>query len=281
MQRRFRLIVREILSGFIPTLYTRPAWQRSLIEVLYYYVALHKNKFLRDCLKTPKPNEQPIESLDHLINKTLSADIRFDKRQLDRIPKNSPVIIVSNHPTGILDGVITLHCLVKIPNFDYNINVVTGNFNISFFPNFTDYFLPVDLYHKKSFQSVKAIVQATRNGKSILLYPSGRAARPRPFRVKEFPWNPSFLKIARRYNIPIVPLKLNAKNSLFLNVMSVISETLASALTFREADNAKGRAYSLEIGEPINIGEEKGIKRALSAFYGPDFPGWTSDLDKR
>ena len=75
-------------------------------------------KFLMYVLRFNKLNKiygkvskkEGIEFIDEII-RILEIQFEFDDNELQRIPKEGPVVIVSNHPFGGLDGILLIKML--------------------------------------------------------------------------------------------------------------------------------------------------------------------------
>ena len=78
-------------------------------------------KFLMYILKFHKLNKiyekiaskHGIEFIDEVI-RVLEFNIDFDQKELKKIPKTGPVIVVANHPFGGLDGLILIKYLSMV-----------------------------------------------------------------------------------------------------------------------------------------------------------------------
>ena len=73
---------------------------------------------------------QPISEESPLLqavmtDKTDQLNAAFNEVELERIPKNGPVITVSNHPFGALDGLILIYLVTKVlPDIKVMANVL-------------------------------------------------------------------------------------------------------------------------------------------------------------
>ena len=91
----------------------------------------------------------------------------LSEEDLDRIPKEGPFILISNHPYGGLESAITLKLIINIrPDFKY-----LANFLLTRFKPLKEYFLPVNPFEsqkdlKSSYSGIKsAFKHLKENGK--------------------------------------------------------------------------------------------------------------------
>jgi putative hemolysin len=85
-----------------------------------------------------------------------------------------------------------------------------------------------------------------------VLFPAGRLAKRRWFSLHERPWMPSGAMLARRFNLPVVPLHITARNSALFYLFDRIHPTLRDITLFHEVLNKTHQPYRLTIGQPID-----------------------------
>src|SRR5262245_50462678 len=69
----------------------------------------------------------------------LELDVRFDRRQLEKIPATGPCVVVANHPYGVLDGLV-IGWLIEQARRDF---VILTNAVLLHAPEVMPYLLPV------------------------------------------------------------------------------------------------------------------------------------------
>src|SRR6185369_15746999 len=76
---------------------------------------------------------------EHLLSQ-LAINYRVGERDLQQIPRSGPVVIVSNHPFGILEGAVLATVLARIrPDVRF-----LGNVLLSVIPEIKELLIPVD-----------------------------------------------------------------------------------------------------------------------------------------
>jgi len=64
-----------------------------------------------DQLHEEDPN--PYDVWGNALNK-LDIKVDYDERQLEKIPREGPVIFVANHPFGVVDGAVFCHIVTRV-----------------------------------------------------------------------------------------------------------------------------------------------------------------------
>jgi len=177
--------------------------------------------------------------------------ITTDYSQLENIPKSGGLIIVSNHPTGILDGVILIDLITRIrPDVKY-----LGNFLLSRMTPLKPYLIDVNPFNSKSSQNIsgiKAALNHVKNGGALVIYPAGSVATlQKNFRVTDHEWVPSIMKFIRKADVPVVPLHQSGKNSFLFHFLGIIHPFLRTAMLLKEFLKKDHTNVHISVGAPI------------------------------
>ena len=172
----------------------------------------------------------------------------------ERLPTTGGFILVANHPTGIADG-IALFDLLKDRRRDA---VFFGNRDaLRIAPRLAEILIPVDWVKSrrsltKSRDTFQAMARACQGGRAVVILPSGRLAHMTWRGLKERPWMPTAVGMARKYGLPIVPVHIKARNSLLYYLFAFLSDELRDVTIFHELLNKRGRAIRFKVGQPID-----------------------------
>ena len=104
----------------------------------------------------------------------------------------------------------------------------------------------------KTRQTLIDIKAALEAEKCIVIFPSGALAKMTWRGLRDRPWESSAAMLARKYNAPIIPLSMRARNSSLYYLFSWISPELRDITLFHELLNKKGQTFKLTFGEPID-----------------------------
>jgi putative hemolysin len=96
----------------------------------------HLKRLYVDNQRNPRPNE----SFWQAAVRTLRLDVRYDAKALAGIPKTGPVVVVANHPYGVLDGIVISWLIEKVRS-DF---VVLTNAVLMRAPEVHGFILPID-----------------------------------------------------------------------------------------------------------------------------------------
>ena len=219
------------------------ASRKVLMHLLGYDQTLELARLYRDW---------PTERIMHHIAGVLARDVKV--RGLNNIPRSGAALIVSNHPTGIADGIMLHHLLSpKRPDM-----FVYANSDIlRILPQFESMIAPVEWRaekrsHAKTRETMGYTKTALDAGRLGVIFPSGRLAQRRGLSLFERPWMASAAMIARKFDVPVIPINIQARNSALFYLFDKIHPSLRDITLFHETLNKDRQPYRVQIGEPIS-----------------------------
>lgn len=238
-------IVDVLIEERAPHLAQGPSWP---VVRPALYRALHYKEARR--MADDIASMSGADALDH-ISKLLS--VRLDVRGAERIPSNGRCVIVANHPTGIADGIV-LNAVISAVRDD--LFVYANHDILRIMPQFESLIAPVEWrVEKRSHAKTRATMDYTRTalerGRIGLIFPSGRLAKRRGLQLDERPWMASAAMIARKFDVPVIPLRIRARNSALFYLLDAIHPTLRDVTLFNEVLNKAGQPFRVTIGAPI------------------------------
>lgn len=173
---------------------------------------------------------------------------------LGHLPRHGAALIVANHPTGIADGVI-LHAIISQVRDDA---YYFANHDIlKVLPQMADMIAPVEWRkdrrsHAKTRETMVYARKSVEAGRLGVIFPSGRLAKRRGLRLHERPWMASAAMLARKFELPVIPVHLQARNSALFYIFDAIHPTLRDITLFHETLNKDRQPYEVRVGEPIS-----------------------------
>ena len=170
------------------------------------------------------------------------------------LPRHGAALIVANHPTGIADGII-LHSVLRDVRQDA---YFFANHDIlKVLPQMADMIAPVEWRkerrsHAKTRGTMAFARQAVQDGRLGVIFPSGRLAKRRGARLHERPWMSSAAMLARKFDLPVIPVHLQARNSALFYLFDAIHPSLRDITLFHETLNKDRQPFEIRVGEPIS-----------------------------
>lgn len=187
--------------------------------------------------------------------KLLNLDVVFSSQRLAQIPATGPLVIVANHPFGVLDGLL-ISWLVSLRRQDFK---VLTNAVLDGAPEAREWLLPIDFANTKEARATNIKTRAEslerlKNGECIIVFPAGGVSTsPTPFsrRAVDDTWKPFTAKLISHSEASVTPIFFEGQNSRLFQWASHMSIELRLALIFREVKRRVGTAIPVHIGETI------------------------------
>lgn len=194
----------------------------------------------------------PTYHIMHHLAGLLARDVAV--KGLDNIPRHGAAMIVCNHPTGIADGIILHHVLFQLRP---DMFIYANSDILRILPQFESLIAPVEWRKEKrtrakTRETMEYTNRAIEAGRIGVIFPSGRLAKRQGLSLHERPWMASAAMIARKYDLPIIPLHIRARNSALFYLFDLLHPTLRDITLFYETLNKDRQPYRLTIGEPIS-----------------------------
>jgi putative hemolysin len=239
-----------------------PPVKRGLIRLVERATGQPKLKRLYfENQRSPRPHE----SFWQAAVRTLALDVRFDAAALARLPKTGPVVVVANHPYGVLDGIVISWLVEKIRS-DF---VVLTHSALMRAPEVREFILPIDFSGTEEARNINlasraaARAQLERDG-VVVVFPAG-AVSTAPDRLGRKPavdgrWQLFVSQLIQRAKVTVVPIWFGGQNSRLFQIASHLSQTLRLSLIFHEVKVRIGAIVQVEIGVPIPFESLSAIK---------------------
>lgn len=169
------------------------------------------------------------------------------------IPRAGPALIVANHPTGIGDGIMLWHEIAaQRPDAFFYANSDI----LRMLPQMEDLICPVEWrVDKRTHAKTRATMAYTRrafeSGRLGVIFPSGRLAKRRKLTLHERPWMTSAATLARKFDLPVIPVNIQARNSYIFYLFDLLHPTLRDITLFHETLNKERQPFRITIGRAL------------------------------
>ncbi len=185
----------------------------------------------------------------------LELTVDYDREQWAKIPRQGPLVVVANHPYGVLDGLILSSLISRMRN-DYR---VLTNSVLCKVDAVQDHVLPIDFSRSpEALRTNLATRKAARallvEGGCIAVFPAGGVSAIPRFtaqRAEDRAWQPFIGRLIRDSGATVLPVFFDGQNSRLFQFFSLVSPTLRTALFFKEVADKIGGCVRVEIGDPI------------------------------
>jgi putative hemolysin len=190
----------------------------------------------------------------------------------DNIPATGPLIVISNHPYGILDGLMLGHMLAK----------TRGEFRILAHRVFRKaaelgrVILPISFDETREAQEVniatrKAALEVLAAGGCIGIFPGGTVSTAlKPFgRPMDPSWRRFTARLIAKSGATVVPVFFEGQNRRLFQIASHLHQTLRLALLVNEFKTRVGAPVRVVVGRPLDpaaLAAHAGDARALMDF---------------
>jgi putative hemolysin len=190
---------------------------------------------------------------------TLAIETRVSRKDLDHVPRKGGVLVVVNHPTGLLDGAVLATLLSSLRD---DVRILANRLLVAI-PGIRDMLIPVNVFGGESAapanaSSLRKSVRALTDGGLLIAFPAGEVSRFswRSRSVTDSSWNPStaaILRLAqqRGVDVSVVPMYLDVSNSFLFHAVGLLQRRLSTLLLARELLNKRGRTVEVRIGNAI------------------------------
>ena len=173
---------------------------------------------------------------------------------IENLPATSdPVLFVSNHPLGGLDGMIIA---LMLHDHGRDAKVIVNDILMYLTP-IANLFVPVNKVGSQSRQYAERMRQMWESGTDVLSFPAGACSRKQKGGIRDLEWKKSFIRNAVQYRRNIVPLRFEGENSRFFYNLAWWRKLLGIKLNIEmlyladEMYKAKGKHFIVHVGKPI------------------------------
>lgn len=187
--------------------------------------------------------------------RSLRLDVRYDPEALGAIPRHGPVVVVANHPYGVLDGIVLSWLVGQVrPDFRVLTHAALRA------PEIAGHVLAIDFSGsgdatKTNLEARAAARRHLAAGGCIVVFPAGGVStapdRLGRRRATDAPWQPFTAQLIQRSRATVVPVCFEGQNSRLFQIASHLSPTLRLSLIFREVRSRIGTAMPVAIGAPL------------------------------
>ena len=251
-------------ANSFPQFYKR--WFIKSVEYLTARVTLHRK------MRRFQGNRSEGAQFWQDVLDEMNIELSIPADDYQRIPRQGPLVVVSNHPHGLIDGIVMGTILSKVRD-DYQIltrALLVGVKRVE------KYLLPVAFAHeenavRRNIEMRQRAVQALKEGHVIALFPAGTVSTSDTFfgKPKEPEWATFTAKMIQQSGARVLPVYFTGSNTRLFQIANILSETLRQSLLLFEIKAAFNKAQTPVIGnviDPTVIARYKNDRQGLMNY---------------
>lgn len=237
-----------------------PLVKRLLIGTIEHATGRKRLERVYSEIKAEQPNSA---QLWDLMLEKLELFPNYDTAQLEKIPREGPIIFVANHPFGVVDGVILGYLASRVRSkFCVLVNEVLCREEL-----LQPYFLPIDFRDTRAAQQTNIntrneTLRRLKSGEALAIFPAGGVATsPKLWgKAEDLDWKRFVIKMIWQTKATVIPVFVHGQNSRLFQVASHLSMNLRLSLLLHEVKNKMGKQLYLDIGDPMPFEQLSNIK---------------------
>lgn len=189
----------------------------------------------------------------------MRVDLRVDAADAARIPATGPVVVVANHPFGMLDGAVLAVLLTRVRP---DVKVMT-NYLLRDVPELARHCIFVDPFQSEAVPGAKSIavnrravheaMAWLRDGGMLAVFPAGEVSHLQfpQAEIADPRWNDTAVRLIRRTGAAALPVYFRGRNSVGFHVFGMIHPRLRTAFLLHQFLQQKGRTVEVRVGSEI------------------------------
>jgi putative hemolysin len=184
----------------------------------------------------------------------MRVELRVDAADSARIPAMGPVVVVANHPYGVLDGAILTVLLTRVrPDVKVMTNSLLGDV-----PELQQHCIFVDPFQtdrsvEANRRALKEALGWLQRGGMLAVFPAGEVSHMQlpQAQIADPVWNQTAIRLMRRTGASALPVYFCGRNSVGFQLLGMIHPRLRTAFLLQEFLQQEGKAVEVRVGSGI------------------------------
>lgn len=189
----------------------------------------------------------------------LEVTERVSEKDLEHIPRQGPVLLVVNHPFGILEGAVLLALLTQLRS---DVKFLANGI-LEAIPEIRSLLIAVDPLGGagaalSNHTGIRKAVEFLSAGGLLVVFPAGEVShfQWKKRSVTDPKWNPAIARMLaiatrRTQGISVIPVYVEGSNGLVFQAAGVVHPWLRTIMLGRELLNKRRATVEVRIGSPI------------------------------
>ena len=230
--------------------------QRILIKTIEQFTGKRKlEKIYKDfSLK----NTDPRYFWSGLLN-SMRIKIINKSQSKNTIPVTGRLLMIANHPFGIIDGLIMCSLASEVRS---DFKILTHE-TLRLIPELDQFILPID-FNEKSRETIKKNILTTRKAKQhllnnglLIIFPSGSVSIAKNLKslAKDDDWKQFTAKLIKQTKTNVLPIYFDGKNGFLFHLFAskLKNQTLKYSSYIHETKKMIGKDIIINVGETIKF----------------------------
>ena len=230
--------------------------QRILIKTIEQFTGKRKlEKIYKDfSLK----NTDPRYFWSGLLN-SMRIKIINKSESKNTIPVTGRLLMIANHPFGIIDGLIMCSLASEVRS---DFKILTHE-TLRLIPELDQFILPID-FNEKSRETIKKNILTTRKAKQhllnnglLIIFPSGSVSIAKNLKslAKDDDWKQFTAKLIKQTKTNVLPIYFDGKNGFLFHLFAskLKNQTLKYSSYIHETKKMIGKDIIINVGETIKF----------------------------
>jgi putative hemolysin len=192
--------------------------------------------------------------LENLLSE-MRIELRVGSGDQARIPATGPVVVVANHPFGVLDGALLTVLLTRVRQ---DVKVLTNSI-LADVPELQRHCIFVDPFDTdRSVESnrkpVREALAWVKQGGMLAMFPAGEVSHWQmpPAQIADPQWNDTAVRLIRRTRATALPVFFCGHNSVGFQLLGMIHPKLRTAFLLQEFLKQEGRTVEIRVGSSVS-----------------------------
>lgn len=226
--------------------------------------------YLKWLYEDNRANPQRGEDFWDAAIRKLELRLRYNEDALAQWPRTGPLVVVANHPFGVLDGLIICHIVSRVRK-DFR---VLTNAVLLRAEEVKEFLLPVDFAETE--EALKTNLKTRAEAKShlmkggcLVVFPAGGVSTTPTIwhkQATDAEWKNLTARLIAQAKAPVAPVYFAGQNSRLFQLASHISMTLRLSLLFKEVHDRIGSEVHIRLGDVVPYERIAGINQRQSVM---------------
>ena len=184
----------------------------------------------------------------------MQVALRISSADQARIPASGPVLVVANHPYGVLDGAILTVLMIRVRR---DVKVLT-NALLGDVPELQQHCIFVDPFRtdrsvESNRRAIREALAWLQQGGMLAMFPAGEVSHWQmpAAQITDPEWSGTAARLLRKSGAAALPVFFCGHNSVRFQLMGMIHPKLRTAFLLQEFLEQKGKTVEVRVGSGI------------------------------